>query len=68
MVVIGDGLFICGGFNEPNNIHLAAQEILTSCGWGETTSLPKTVGGQCIIKLNSTHIMSIGGYDGASYF
>jgi len=64
MVKSGHGLIVSGGYF---NSYTSTQEILTTSGWKEIVSLPKPVAGHCIVNLNSTHIMSIGGYDN-NYF
>jgi len=55
------GPIISGGFSMDTG-YFSSQELLTSSGWQKMASLPNPVMAHCIVNLNSSHIMSIGGY------
>jgi N-acetylneuraminic acid mutarotase len=53
-------LFVTGGLNGPN--YLSSAEILTAQGWqAKVPSLPATFGYHCMVEVNSTTVLLIGG-------
>jgi len=63
MVKTDLGIIISGGLDERGDL-ISSQDMLTPSGWKEIISLPKPVRSHCLITLNATHIMSIGGHNG----
>jgi len=62
MVKSEHGLVVSGG-HSVNEEYFSNQEILTPTGWKSIASLPKALIRHCLVNLNSTHIMAIGGFD-----
>ena len=46
--------------------HFATSEIWYNHTWNKYTSLPTAIRGHCIVKLNSTHFLLTGGYNGTT--
>jgi hypothetical protein len=55
-------ILVTGGFDGPDSDHNSA-EMLTEEGWeSNIPSLPVTISGHCMVTVNSTTVMAIGGY------
>ena len=54
-------LLVTGGWKAP--VELNSVEMLTEDGWeSKVPSLPVTIYGHCMVTINSTTVMVIGGY------
>ena len=60
-------LLVTGGYN-PASSYLNSAEMLTEQGWESTVpSLPVIISEHCMVTLNSTTVMAIGGYQNEHY-
>jgi hypothetical protein len=58
-------LLVTGGFNGPS---LNTTEMLTEEGWeSNIPSLPVTISAHCMVTVNSTTVMAIGGYQNGQW-
>ena len=56
-------LFVTGGWDDSR---LNSSEVLTENGWQLSTSLPVEIHRHCMVMINATSVMVIGGYQGKS--
>jgi hypothetical protein len=58
-----DGKLLVTGGNDASLLNLNSSEMLTEEGWDSNIpSLPFTIYGHCVVTVNSTTVMAIGGY------
>jgi len=63
----GGQLLVTGGLNQPI-INVNSTELLTETGWENTVPfLSFTIAHHCMVTVNSTTVMAIGGSQGGSY-
>ncbi len=60
-------LLVTGGYD--GSVYLNSAEMLTEEGWeSNIPSLPVTISGHCIVTINSTTVMVIGGYQNGEWY
>ena len=61
-------LFVTGGFNWDEEPKMA--EVLTENGWESVLSLglPDKIAGHCMVHINTTTVLAIGGFQNGSKF
>ncbi len=63
-----DGKFLVTGGMDGSGSYLNSAEMLTAEGWDSNIpSLPVTIYGHCMVTVNSTTVMVIGGYQNVQY-
>ncbi len=61
-----DGKLLVTGGSDSSGYHLNSAEMLTEEGWeSNIPSLPVTIYGHCMVTVNSTTVMVIGGLQNA---
>ena len=58
-------LLVTGGYIPGQIIH-DSSEVLTQTGWIQTPSMPAALENHCMVKVNTTTVMIIGGYSNSS--
>ncbi len=63
-----DGNLLVTGGNDGSGSYLNSAEMLTEEGWERNIpSLPVTIIGHCMVTVNSTTVMAIGGLQNEQY-
>ena len=64
MTSIDGTIFVCGGVGDSPN-KLKTCEKFENGRWSDIQPLPTKLSSLCMLPINSTSILSIGGYDGS---